>query len=232
MKKVYKIIVALIIITVVALFTIKYEENIKDIENNIKYSYINNKNKKNNNNYLKDNIENIKDIENYDLQSKYNVESDNFYDLSFNELKDLFEKNSTFILYVGFPYCPWCEELIPELVEVNKKYNYNIFVWDISIEQAKSDKKYEDKLEELKKYIGDYYNIKNNDIQKIVVPKVFFIKNGMIQYVHEYTTPDHNAKERKMTEEEKEKVRNSLDEGFKRITSDKNYNFKRNKIYE
>ena len=231
MKKVFKIMIALIIITVVALITIKYEENIKDIENNIKYSYINSKNKKNNNNYLKNNIENMKEIKRYDLQSNYNVDSSIFYNLSFNELKNLFEKNSTFILYVGFPYCPWCEELIPELVEVNNKYSYNIFIWDISIEQAKSDKKYEDKIEELKKYIGDYYNLKNN-IQKIVVPKVFFIKNGMIQYVHEYTTPDHNAKERKMTEEEKVKVRNSLDEGFQRITSDKNYNFKRNIIYK
>lgn len=230
MKKIYKIIIVLIIIMIVAFFTLKYEDKILDAENNIKYNYINKKNKKNNMDmYLKGNIE---EFEKYDLKAHYNVDSDNFYEISYSNLKELFENNQTFIFYVGFPGCPWCEELMPEIVNVNNnnKNNYNILIWDIGNEQALSNKKYEDKLEDLKKYIGDYYNIRNEE-QKIVVPKLFFVKNGMIQYVHEYTVPDHNAKERKMTEEEKEKLRESLSEGFKRIKEDKNYNFKRNPRY-
>lgn len=232
MKKIYKIIILLFIIIIVAFFTLKYEDKILNVENNLKYNYINKKNKGDNmEKYLKGNIE---EFEKYDLKAHYNVDANNFYEISYSNLKELFEKNQTFILYVGVIGCPWCEELMPEIVNVNNnnnENNYNILIWDIGNEQAKSNKKYEDKLEELKKYIGEYYNIKNEE-QKIVVPKLFFVKNGMIQYVHEYTIPDHNAKERKMTEEEKQKLRDSLSEGFKRIKEDKNYNFKRNPRYK
>lgn len=106
------------------------------------------------------------------------------------------------ILYWGYEKCPWCKETKPVLQKVAKKLGAKVHY--IQTEQGLSDAEKEVMKEFLKEYEDIY--ITDDGVFHFYVPTLMIIKDGKLSSVHMGTVKEHDATERKMTEEEVEEV--------------------------
>ena len=116
-----------------------------------------------------------------------------------------FIKNNTGILFIGAPWCPWCRNALPVLMEVAKENNLVINYLDITdirnvyeIKDNKLIKTQEEKdgyyelLDALDEILGDdTYKLTAEDgkiydtkEKRIYIPTTIAIKNGSIEGVH------------------------------------------------
>lgn len=177
----------------------------------------------NNNKEALEKIRSVKEGLNKADLSSYGINESNIYNINYKVLNDLVEQKKTFVVFMGFDSCPWCKQAMPVFNEANNKYRTNALYLN-----TKEEKMTEEEYKIYETTFGDYFNATKEGVKGMLVPKVFFIKDGEIVYVHEYTVKGHNASQREMTNEEKEKVFKSYEEGFKMIINTNKYNkFKR-----
>ncbi len=155
------------------------------------------------------------------------------------ELVNIIE-NKTGIIYLGFPTCPWCKQLVP-LLDKAAKYNnvQNVYYVD-NFYNMRPDKtnKQENKQEynKLVKLLGKEIveeKTKDNPYDIIRVPLVLFVKNGKIIDYHEGTYEGHELKEKidkkgnktyyleKLTNKQKKSIINELNKKIQKIYSNK-----------
>lgn len=111
---------------------------------------------------------------------------------------EIIEKGSG-IIYLGFPTCPWCKEAVPVLNEAAKDRKIKeIFYYNFREIRENNTEGYQT----LVSLLSDYIDEDEEGNKKIGAPTVVFVQNGKIKGVHIDTVEGHDARKRKMTDEE------------------------------
>lgn len=112
----------------------------------------------------------------------------------------------TFVLYVGFPECPWCRALVPTLYAAARNAALaSVFCYDLSLErdtkvladdgaiitESEASPLYTFLLDALSDHIGPYEGLNDPTIQRIYFPTVIFVREGEVVSVHEGTVDSH-----------------------------------------
>lgn len=129
------------------------------------------------------------------------IKSPVFKEVSFEEVKKMSDNKESFIAFYTFKTCPWCQQIVPVLKDVankNKQIVYYVVVkGDDNVDlRTKENKAYMENYELVKEFVGD----------RIGVPAVINFKDGKPVKHHYETVAGHNAKQRFMTEEEKQQL--------------------------
>ncbi len=143
-----------------------------------------------------------------------------FVSTTMSEALEAIENKQTFVLYAGFSTCPWCLEAMPILNEVAKEYDAAVSYINTRPDNTRESElrtfdnpEYVEFVEVMKDVLSE-----NDEGQKhMYVPFVFFIKEGEIIAWHEDTFDEHDAHERKMTEEEMERLAQIYRDGFEQL---------------
>lgn len=163
-----------------------------------------------------------------------NIDKKNlYYYINDEELKELLN-NGTGVLYLGFPTCPWCRNMVPVLNEAGNEYGinkinyYNIkdirssFAFDDNNKLIKTDGNeiYSFLLEKLDKFLEDYSVTDNNGKaiktgeKRVYAPTVVFIKEGEIKRVIEGTVDSQKNPYILLDEDQRRELLNKYLEGF------------------
>ncbi len=138
-------------------------------------------------------------------------------------------KTKTGVIYLGYPTCPWCRNVVPVLLEAASSTSLGqIYYLDMTnirdqkevdtdgnIKTTKEPQKgYEELLTNLDSILDDYI-IKdqngqeyNTNEKRIYVPLVIFVKEGQIIASHAGTVDTQKDPYQKMTREEHDKLYN------------------------
>lgn len=135
------------------------------------------------------------------FQSVEIVEDAPLDELSLVEAMDK-KENEDMILYLGAPWCPWCRNALPVLIDVAKSTNRRITAVDMDNKRPQYQvvdgkvvkiKDGVEGYERLEQFLNDIlipytYQDENgehvSDIKVLSVPLVVFISNGKIQSYH------------------------------------------------
>lgn len=143
--------------------------------------------------------------------SGYQIESAHFYSISYDELLKMLEDDKTFIVYLGYENCPWCDELVPILDEVCSDYEIDIYYVDVNSEESLANKEGLKRLTE----IVDQRN--ENDELILFFPSILFVKEGEIINQHIGTVSGHDTYIAKMTEKQIIRLKYLLSKKFKEV---------------
>ncbi|MDO5794721.1 MAG: hypothetical protein Q4Q00_11130 [Turicibacter sp.] len=134
--------------------------------------------------------------------------------VDFEQAKALIEAG-TGVLALSFPSCQWCQEALPILNQVAFNLGVdNVYYLNVrSLTRGEKEAEYEQIADLLQEHMA------TNETGELViyVPDVFFIKEGEVLAHHLGTIKDHNAKERQMTEQEREELVTTYTNLFKLI---------------
>lgn len=114
---------------------------------------------------------------------------------------DLFEQQGSGIVYFGFPACPWCQEAVPVLQEEAEAAGVDVFYVQTRDENKELLYTPEQK-EAFTPWLKDYMSDNDEGVLTLFVPVVINVQNGSIVDGHVGTLDEHDATERKMSEEE------------------------------
>lgn len=113
---------------------------------------------------------------------------------NYEEIFDILDKG-TGVIYLGFPECPWCRNLVPVLVDsaleekVSPIYYLNISGDRNTLSLTKKGKiktkkkgteDYLKLVDILKDYLPVYDGLKDDSIKRIYLPTVIFVKDGKV----------------------------------------------------
>ncbi|MDD4623774.1 MAG: thioredoxin family protein [Bacilli bacterium] len=151
---------------------------------------------------FKEEYENLNNELKSDGINKYteiNIIEDNVIKYStYDEIMNILE-DGTGVIYFGYPECPWCRNAAPELVKVAKEtgletiyYFDNMSIRDDKIldengnviTNKEGTEEYYDLLSKLSDYLGPYKGLNDENIKRLYVPTVIFVKDGNIVGVH------------------------------------------------
>ena len=143
-----------------------------------------------------------------------------FVSATFEDALKAIENDQTFILYTGFSTCPWCLEAMPILNEVAKEFDATVSYINTRPDHTRESElrvtdnpDYVQFVEVMEAVLSS-----NDEGEKhLYVPFVFFIKDGEVIAWHEDTFPEHDAHQRKMTEDEIERLTEIYRDGFRQI---------------
>ncbi len=149
-------------------------------------------------------------------------EKNPFYYASYEEVDKVL--NGTGIIYLGYPECPWCRGLVPLLAQASKKvgmekiYYINmkeernlLTLEDGKIKEEKEGSQgYNALIERLKDILPIYEGLEDEEIKRIYVPYVLFVKDGKIVDTHTGTLDEQENPYIPLTEEEKTKLLSTL----------------------
>lgn len=130
-----------------------------------------------------------------------------FYEVSMKEILKKFKNKECFYVFFGFEDCPWCKEAKPILKKQAKKQNLKIYY--VKTRDENGERLYSEKQrKQLIKYIPTFMkkNADENNKKWLYVPLLAQVLYGKTIDGHQGTIEGHNAKERKMTTEEKRKL--------------------------
>lgn len=125
----------------------------------------------------------------------------------------------SFVLYCGFKKCPWCNSMIAILNDIAIQYGSDIAYLDTRKDPSWSSNMDIDDYDLFIKYFGDYLDTDTDGKKHLYVPHVFFIKDGVVVAEHPGTAPGHDSASDELTDEQKEALTKTLEEGFKKVTS-------------
>ena len=150
--------------------------------------------------------------------------------LEFSELKQLLSDSKTSgIFYFGFPTCPWCRNLLPELFAamqengLSKLYYYNpkairdkkvLNESGVVVTEVEAGEEYQYLLERLDEVLPEYEGLNDPKIKRLYVPFVVVLKDGKIVGHHLSTLDEQTDPAIPLTEELKHKLRKVLTEQF------------------
>lgn len=126
------------------------------------------------------------------------ISSGYFIEKTYSDFQDTIKNKENAIYYLGYEGCPWCEDILPILLEVLKENNLTINY--INTKGLKEDK---DNYALMQECLTDILD----ENKKIYVPNVLVISNGKVEAHHIGTVADHKASERELTLMETEEIR-------------------------
>lgn len=147
------------------------------------------------------------------LKDGNHVFLDTTYEQAIQKLED--DKFSG-ILYYGYPSCPWCEEAVIIMNDVANDLEQNIYYVNKKSEDSLNHPELEQKTI---KILDEAYGLEKDDEEqpRLYVPEVVVIKKGKIIAHHMGTVEGHDAKERKMNDDEKLLLTSIYEKMFNKI---------------
>ncbi len=160
------------------------------------------------------------------------------------EALDILE-NKDAIIYVGAPWCPWCRNAVPILIDMAKQYNIKTIhyldldeeksIWEVgngkAIKKIDGTKYYYQLLEKLADHLKDYNlkdekgkNVKTGE-KRIYMPYVIGFKKGKIVAEHSGTVDlnDNQTKYDSLTDKQRKELTKAynilFDEVYKEATN-------------
>lgn len=124
------------------------------------------------------------------------------------------------VLYFGFPTCPWCRNLLPELFTAMEKsgistlYYFNpkelrdekeLVNWEIIVKKPTTPE-YQRLLDKLDAILPAYDGLNDPNIKRLYVPTVVVIKEGKILNHHLDTLPEQEDPMIPLTADQKLKL--------------------------
>lgn len=103
--------------------------------------------------------------------------------------------SGTGVIYFGFPECPWCRNVVPQLISVadeaglDKIYYFNALeIRDVKsidengdvVVEKEGTEEYNKLIELLYDYLGEYEGLNDETIKRLYFPTVVFVKDGQI----------------------------------------------------
>lgn len=163
---------------------------------------------------------------NDDEHMHLNIPTDiSVHPLDYTEVKNFLEKG-TGVLYFGFPTCPRCRNLVPELFETLKQnqitdlYYYNPKeIRDLKkldettgkiIVETPTSPEYQWLLDRMQDILPAYEKLNDESIKRIYVPFVVVVKDGEIVGHHLNTLDEQTDPKVPLTDAQKKKLRNLL----------------------
>ena len=140
-----------------------------------------------------------------------------FTDTTVQTMVRSMEEGHTFVVYFGFVRCPWCQDAVPVLAEAAENAGMKVgYINTRPNEDIHSNIEIPD-YDVLLEAVGDHFPPDDDGIPHLYTPYVFFIKDGSVVMTHQGTVEEHDAHERRMTEEERAELRRIYDEGFEAL---------------
>lgn len=146
---------------------------------------------------FKEEYENLNGKDNGNGKNYLSIDIKSYNPISYSNYEEIFDilDKGTGVIYLGFPECPWCRNLVPVLVDsaleekVSPIYYLNISGDRNTLSLTKNGKiKTEKKGTEdylklvdiLKDYLPVYDGLKDDSIKRIYLPTVIFVKDGKV----------------------------------------------------
>ena len=110
---------------------------------------------------------------------KLDIPEDNpiIYLNTYKELNKKIQNKDSFILYLGFPNCPWCRNIVPVLFDAVKENNIDK-IYYINPRVLKEENA--DDFDSLFNLLYDYLLADEEGNKGLYVPDVYFFKDGKI----------------------------------------------------
>lgn len=149
---------------------------------------------------------------------------------SYDEIFQILE-SGTGVIYLGFPECPWCRNLVPVLLSAAKEVELDtLYYLNISedrdlllldenkniITEKEGNKKYFELVSKLDQILDEYILTANDGSEvktgekRIYLPLVIFVKNGEIVGYHDGTVESQEDPYVALTDRENEELLLSL----------------------
>ena len=149
---------------------------------------------------------------------------------SYDEIFQILE-SGTGVIYLGFPECPWCRNLVPVLLSAAKEVELDtLYYLNISedrdlllldenkniITEKEGNKKYFELVSKLDQILDEYILTANDGSEvktgekRIYLPLVIFVKNGEIVGYHDGTVESQEDPYVTLTDRENEELLLSL----------------------
>ncbi len=132
-----------------------------------------------------------------------------FYDLDVKTMVQAMKDKKTFVVYFGDSGCEWCAEAVPILNQAAQENEMQV-----GYVNTRSNPEWEkntdiDNYDMLVEAAGEFLEYDSDGVRHLYTPSVFFIRNGEVVGFHEGTVENHNARNRQMTVDEQEVLRNT-----------------------
>ncbi|MGN1000620.1 MAG: hypothetical protein ACI4OG_01630 [Bacilli bacterium] len=186
-----------------------------------------------------ENLNNRVNSNNNKVYPTVDISSDN--PIKYSSYDEIFEilESGTGVIYLGFPECPWCRNLVPVLlsaakeVELDTLYYLNIkedrdlLLLDENkdiITEKEGNKKYFELVEKLDQILDEYILTANDGSEvktgekRIYLPIVIFVKNGEIVGYHDGTVESQEDPYVALTDRENEELLLSLIELMMKVS--------------
>lgn len=132
-----------------------------------------------------------------------------FEAMEFGQAIELFENQGDGLLYFGFPDCPWCQEVLPLLKQAAD--SQGVTVHYIRTRDDNKELLYtEEQKTAITPYLAEYIKENKEGKPTLYVPLIVAVKDGKVVSGHQGTVDEHDAHERKMTDDEKKQVEDDL----------------------
>ena len=158
--------------------------------------------------------------------------------MKYSSYEEIFKilDNGTGVIYLGFPECPWCRNIVPVLIDTALKSKVEtIYYLNIKDDRnvlsltkkgkIKTEKEgtenYLKLVDLLKDNLREYEGLNNKNIKRIYVPLVIFVKNGKVVGTYE-SLPAFQERANgngftQMNEKEKSELSKIYENYFKKI---------------
>lgn len=159
------------------------------------------------------------------------ISSDN--PIKYSNYDEIFQilESGTGVIYLGFPECPWCRNLVPVLLSAAKEVELDtLYYLNISedrdlllldenkniITEKEGNKKYFELVSKLDQILDEYILTANDGSEvktgekRIYLPLVIFVKNGEIVGYHDGTVESQEDPYVALTDRENEELLLSL----------------------
>lgn len=171
------------------------------------------------------------------------VEIDEDNKVKYSSIKDIIKvlESGTGVIYLGYPECPWCRNVVPVLMRASNNTGienvYYLNMHDVrdkmevdsngnvvTVEEGKEG--YKDLLEKLDSILSEY-TVKDDDgkeydtgEKRIFVPTVIFVKNGKILDYHMDTVESQTDPYVGLNEEQEMELYDIYVKGIHKILGD------------
>ena len=137
-------------------------------------------------------------------------------------------KNGTGIIYVGFPECPWCRNIVAILVNTLQEYGISFYyynAYDIRdqkhldengtiITDKEGTKEYYEILSLLGDTVSEYVGLNDSSHKRLYFPTIVFVKNGEVITVHQGTIESQTNPYVELTLEQKDEIISILEQAI------------------
>lgn len=140
------------------------------------------------------------------FKSEYKtVSKDNLYEYStYTNIIDVINKKSG-IIYLGFPSCTLCKEIVPILNDSAKEKNIDSILY-YNFKEIRDNNTYE--YQKLTDILSDYIKLDDEGKKRITAPTILFVNKGRIVGV--YIGTINSDSEEILTSEEKINLKNNF----------------------
>lgn len=148
----------------------------------------------------------------------------NIHLLDFEGVKTMLSSGS-WVLYFGFPTCPWCRNLLPELfVTLKQNQIFDLYVFDPKtirdtkkldeqwniITEVETSVEYQRLLDRMDNILPAYKGLNDEKIKRLYVPFLVVIKDWEIIGHHLSTLEEQEDPKIPLTDAQKKKLQNQL----------------------